>query len=261
MSFSAIDWAFKQKPARSTEKWVLTALANRAEKNTDLVWPSHKAICDDTLLNRKTVISCLQSLVDQNLIIDTGKRKGNTGHIKVYQLNVKAVPKTGQLEDAKKDENMPKTGALNDTENGIVEQSQKRNSPKNGTVPILPPNSPKSGTLKQSQKRDKEPVIKEPVINLSNTGPSPAPQKRKKILLPDDFKITQEMRDWAREKNIQVDLDEETEQFVDYQNTNQKTQADWIATWRNWMRNAKKYSRTTKTTNTHNAAPQLQALN
>ena len=59
-----------------------------------------------------------------------------------------------------------------------------------------------------------------------------------KTLLPDDFGITAAMRDWAREKAPNVDIDREHENFCDYWRAHGKKMADWIATWRMWMRRA-----------------------
>lgn len=57
-----------------------------------------------------------------------------------------------------------------------------------------------------------------------------------KTRLPKDFEITDAMRLWAAEKTPLVDIDQETEKFVDYWLACGKTMADWEATWRNWMR-------------------------
>ena len=104
-------------------------MANRANASGEL-WSSVAQICEDTLLNRKTVLAALKDLCSQKLIADTGERKGSTGQIKVYKLI---------LDESVKN---PKTALLNSPK---TEQSQKRNSPKTDT------NSTENGTLKQSQ--------------------------------------------------------------------------------------------------------------
>ena len=140
MSFDAIRWAFEQAPGKSTEKFVLIAMANRANASGEL-WSSVAQICEDTLLNRKTVLAALKDLCSQKLIADTGERKGSTGQIKVYKLildesvkNPKTVllnsPKTESTENGtvpKTDK--PKTVLLNSPK---TEQYRKRNSTENG---------------------------------------------------------------------------------------------------------------------------------
>jgi hypothetical protein len=58
----------------------------------------------------------------------------------------------------------------------------------------------------------------------------------KGTLIAADFSITPDMRLWADVKAPLVDIDAETEKFVDYWLANGRRMADWTATWRNWMR-------------------------
>ncbi len=143
MSFEAISWASRQTVGKSSAKFVLIAMANNADAQ-GFAWPSIAHICEVTEQDRKTVMAAIQMLRESGYLIETGEKKGTTKQVSVYRLS---------LEER----------ASNSAENGTVKQSQKRNSPKNGTVPNLPGNS----TVfphKQSQKRDTEPsvTIKEP---------------------------------------------------------------------------------------------------
>lgn len=57
--------------------------------------------------------------------------------------------------------------------------------------------------------------------------------------IPEPFVVTPEMVTWAREHAPHVDGARETERFVDFwrAKTGQgATKRDWVATWRNWMR-------------------------
>lgn len=86
-------------------------------------------------------------------------------------------------------------------------------------------------------------------IPIRNTDPTEnsvvlsAPPKPKKTLLPfpDDFAISQAMRDWARFKVPNVDIDDELEEFCDYwreisTKNEKRTAKGWIATWQGRMR-------------------------
>lgn len=62
--------------------------------------------------------------------------------------------------------------------------------------------------------------------------------------LPDDFSVTDEMRDWAFLAIPDVDIEQETESFLDYfrgVSGSKGTKLDWVATWRNWMRRSKNF--------------------
>ena len=61
--------------------------------------------------------------------------------------------------------------------------------------------------------------------------------------IPKDFTVTDDMEKWFDEMNFQtIQLTEETERFVDYWLANGKRKKNWVATWRNWMRNSEKYN-------------------
>lgn len=62
--------------------------------------------------------------------------------------------------------------------------------------------------------------------------------------LADNFQISETMREWAVSRNLTVDIDIETEKFINYFQAapGQKgVKLDWVATWRNWMLNAEGY--------------------
>ena len=149
MSVQAITWAYSQQIEQATRKFVLVTLANFADSEWKC-YPSIKTICDYTGLNRKTAIDCITELETLGFIQDSGERKGATGQVKVY----------------------------------LLKESLKRNSSENGTVPLLPPNSPVF-TTKQSQKRDTEPsgnrqgTVREDLSLVSETPTPPKPTKTK----------------------------------------------------------------------------------
>lgn len=78
-------------------------------------------------------------------------------------------------------------------------------------------------------------------------APQGPPRKRgspsRATRIPEDFAITAEMLAWARQHAPGVDGRFETAQFCDYwraKSGRDATKLDWVATWRNWMRNAAK---------------------
>jgi hypothetical protein len=51
---------------------------------------------------------------------------------------------------------------------------------------------------------------------------------------PETFKVTNEMKSWARSKYPRINIDSATESFMDYEFKTPKK--DWNAAWRNWIR-------------------------
>lgn len=65
---------------------------------------------------------------------------------------------------------------------------------------------------------------------------------KKGTRLPDKFFVTSEMREWARVKQPDVDLNIETEKFCNHfrsQPGQKGVKLDWALTWKNWILNAK----------------------
>ena len=72
----------------------------------------------------------------------------------------------------------------------------------------------------------------------NNTAPTPSTPRRG-TRIPDDFTLTDEMRQWASEKGYRIDLDTLTEEFVDYWSAlpgAKATKLDWGKTWKNRVR-------------------------
>lgn len=59
---------------------------------------------------------------------------------------------------------------------------------------------------------------------------------------PDHLLITPDMRMWAKGKGVLVDLDSETEVFLDHHRAKGTVFKDWVAAWRTWMNNSLKFS-------------------
>lgn len=209
MSVEAITWALKAPVPASSAKFVLVVLANQANDETGLAFPSVKYLSDATGQDRKTIIANLAKLVKWGLIEDTGDRVGRTRQVIVYRL--------------------VKDSAL------FTEQSQKRNSPKNGTVPFF---LGKSTVFprKQSQKRDTEPLINHQEPEKQEPVRSPSGSR-----LPADWRLPSDWRSWATAERPDVDPDREAAAFADYWHGvagAKARKADWQATWRNWIRRA-----------------------
>lgn len=132
MSRKATDWAWSIDVKPATLKLILLSMADRADE-IHQCFPSIDRLVKDTGLNKKTVQKGLLDMIDAGIISDTGKRRGPTGRVRVFQLNldfksnepeIGNVPKNGTLND-------PKNGTLNDPNFGVQNQSTEPvNEPK-----------------------------------------------------------------------------------------------------------------------------------
>lgn len=145
MSLGAMQWVKKVKTGRSSAKAVLTWLADMC--GPDLTtYPSITALAEATELDKKTVQSCLQYLIAQGFIEDTGERRGRTRQIPVYRL-LGVEEGVADAEYTQIRERSQKREGLNKPKNGDV----KTNIPKSGcvkndqTIPFFPLNDPKNG--------------------------------------------------------------------------------------------------------------------
>ena len=79
---------------------------------------------------------------------------------------------------------------------------------------------------------------------LDSGEPNTKPQKSKRASrVPDEFLVDQRMLDWLDENEITADWRSETSNFLDHHRAKGSTMKDWVAAWRMWMRNSKKFAR------------------
>jgi len=69
-----------------------------------------------------------------------------------------------------------------------------------------------------------------------------AAKSKRKTRIPDPFLVNTLMSQWAHERAPMVDLNRETEKFVNYWRGDGGTKADWVATWRTWMLKAQEWA-------------------
>lgn len=91
-----------------------------------------------------------------------------------------------------------------------------------------------------------------PTTPESLSEPSEKPMLNKPSRIPETFVITDAMRTWATEHVPAVEINFETESFIDYWSAKatHATKLDWTKTWQVWMRENQKrqYRRTTPKT-------------
>ena len=213
MSLEAITWALKQPVTHSSAKFVLVILANCADLSME-AWPSAAYLSATTGQDRKTVLANLARLREEGWITDTGRRKGETKQVIVYELTEPPAPEEHTVD---------------------LEESQIWDSPENGTVPLFPDNSPKNGTRNPQNPQSKN--IKARVREEKEKKP---PKERKiATRLPRDFVPPEAWLVFANDQGFtESEAGQEWAKFRDHHWSKGTLMIDWDAGWRTWMRNA-----------------------
>ena len=202
MSFQAMAWASKQKfPA--AKKCLLYTLANYCGMNGQL-WPSYKTLAEDSGLSRRSVMKYMAEF-EANGIIKKVLRKKESGE---------------------SDSNLWEIVAISGGECGSP-RGEGDSLPSEGDSPQV------VNEVHQGGERGAPKPIKEPI---SKSVTEPKRMKSSLTTFPSDFEITPKMREWAKSNASWVNLERETAQLQDWALSKGETKADWVATWRNWMR-------------------------
>jgi len=148
VSNDATRWAWIAPVNTSAQRLVLLSLADRAgEQHT--AWPSMERLAADTVLNLKTVKKVVNELIEIGLILDTGKRTGPTGRVRILQLiGVQSRDQKQKNVDSNSTD-IGSIGLPNKPKNGTIKQDQKRDDYPPVIAPILDGNEPKNGTLNE----------------------------------------------------------------------------------------------------------------
>lgn len=72
--------------------------------------------------------------------------------------------------------------------------------------------------------------------NGTRTYKEPKKNLKRKTVVPEDFEITDPMREWATKNVPGFDIDRELESWMDFWRGEGEKKLDWIATWRNGMK-------------------------
>lgn len=73
-------------------------------------------------------------------------------------------------------------------------------------------------------------------------SPPEVPKKSAPTGPPKEFEITDNMREWANAEGFDnASIERETAAMLDHFRSSGKRKHDWIATWRNWLRNSRRF--------------------
>lgn len=184
---------------------VYAALARHADSKQQ-AFPSRRVLaewCGKSSV--RTIDAAIDELEKVGAVVVTRRSKGNVKQSNLYQLQL--VEPEGVAQPI-----APGGSAANCT----------RGSAANCTGVVQP-------VAHRTRANEREPIERE----------------KRGTRIPTNFTVSEEMRAWAAEKVPMVNVDEQTERFIDFWRAKSGAAAvkqDWVATWRNWMRNAKKWA-------------------
>lgn len=83
---------------RAIKKLIMLNLADRAGDD-GLCFPSVAKIAEDTLLDRRTIMTAITSMIDEGLLEDTKMRKGQTKQVRVLRILIDVVEDNKSLSE------------------------------------------------------------------------------------------------------------------------------------------------------------------
>lgn len=168
MSFGALKWLIDDAPIPSSAAFaVLTVYASYANEH-GRAYPAASTVAAKTRQNIKTVRAAIDALELVGALIDTGRRVGETGNVRVFALGMEGIPDVGRL----KGERLPHAPAADQEP---LQGASEEALPETGTLadePSLPVSGPKP-----TRKRVGEPVRNHKPLEEAEASSAPKGEK------------------------------------------------------------------------------------
>lgn len=187
-------------------KMVLLALAEYADPDGEQAGPSVARLEFMTGYEERAIRRTLSNLIDHGFIAVTGSRTGGRGSVTEYRINLSALPYRNWRR-MQKDADSSTFPAL---------ASVKVNTP--SLIPTSPLTLIAPGGVKEGDDARK----------------APGKRASKAHRLPEDWRLTDDLRRYASEKGLTAEeIDFAEEDFRTYWYGSGGTKVDWGQTWRN----------------------------
>lgn len=204
---------WEHSEAAGTDLLVLLALADIADDNGEC-WPSIGHIARKCRIDSRTTQRRIRSLekLGEVVVIPGGGKTSTAGGTRSnrYRIVVHMPVEEGGGD-------LPHHGT--DARDGVAPV------PGGGVAPV----PPEPSVL----------TVSEPSLKPA----SPKSTKRRASQVPEDFAVTADMRQWCSAQGFRLDLAAETAKFIDHHRSKGNSFADPGLAWRNWMRNANKWTK------------------
>jgi hypothetical protein len=261
MSFAAQRWAYQQQCGNGIEKAVLAFLAFSASRHSGDCFPSIKTIVRNVQHTERAVRAALKALAARKLI-ECERRFMPSGRCTstLYRLPVVPLPTAAPTQETP----MPTPGPAQETPTTpapapVQEEplSKEDSNPRGGRewAPASPPPpapSPSSGSILPPQKEESGQRVEPTAPPKRPASWIVAARSARKIPLPADWEPSQELRQMAIANGL--DPDDIRYELHDWWLRNRIPQGDWDATYRGFVRQAKRVRPAAKERPASNAA-------
>ena len=246
MSVRATSWVWDQ-PMPPSEKIVLLRLADHANPDGGDVYPSVASVAAHTGISTRQVQRYIKSFVERGILVISGHAKGGRSNPREYQFTFRFTPRKGDsiaspISESKGDADDTVSETVT-TEKGDIQRSERVTPSAERVTPM---------TQKGDTAMSPEPSIttNEPSgePSLAAQSPSkPSPKPKRATQVPDEFPIDDRWIAWGSENGFTVDdMRSQVPQFQDHYRSKGEPRKDWDATFRTWMRNAKRWGHLTE---------------
>lgn len=233
VAIGVMNWVWTYSRSRHGARLVLLAIADCASGDGSNAWPSNKELQRKTNLTERAVRTSVAELIEMGeLAVDFNTGPGGCNRYRVIMATPPANSAPGK--DCPPAENAPRQDLP-------PSESAQLNGHASADFAPLAENAP-GQDLPQPGAKNTPVTVLEPSLNSPTESSS---KRRRATRIPDDFAVTDEMAQWARENVPELIRlgrgKRETDKFINYwhaKSGKDATKLDWNATWRNWMLSA-----------------------
>jgi len=230
-------------------KFVLMALADWADDNGTNCWPSIYELSEYLTCSERTVQRLLRELEQGGWIAVVGNHNGG-GTSRTYALNVPKMDEVSKVEHARREaeKERRRRERKDDASNPFLKGCQSVTPDK-----LTPVTTATQGVTTTTQGVTTTTLRGDTAVTLSTIDPpyihhrsivcADAPKAKpaaRTTTLPADFRPDSTAEQIARDFGLDIHAEETA--FSDYHSAKGTTFKDWQAGFRNWLRNANKFS-------------------
>jgi hypothetical protein len=231
MAISVLTWVWDYSQSRHGSRLVLLAIADSMNNEHGWAWPSVKELVRKTALKERGVQAAIADLVklgELEVAYNAGPKGCNRYRVLLSTPAESAPPQSLHPAHA-----APPQSSQGQESSQVNGQPPAESAPPAGNAgaqnPARTPAESAPGTVKKPKPKNSP--------TESSSG-----RRKRATRIPDDFVVTPEMAQWARD-NVPELINRgrgkrETDKFVNYwqaKSGKDATKHDWVATWRNWM--------------------------